>query len=404
MAVRYSPDDTITNMRSISDTILNIDFKHAPLLQLFGFDSKNLNKFDILNWPTTKVEWNEDTNVIFSTLLTEAIDGSETDWDVTTGTGKYFRKGDVIGLLPTGQTYGDPVEKALVSSVSGDTITVVARGFGATSAQATNQVGDTVILITRVSDENAQYTTEGMTTPTQPYNYTQILDAFVEMSRTEAKMMRYGMHQNHMDYEITKLFDNKGAEGRLAKLLHRTFYWGERVQRTRSGDALGSMGGFRTFVTTSTASTDHVFTKSGTPLQTDDIHRVMRAIYDAGGEAPYVVTSSWGIEKIGQLYSDRRYMDMAETTVGAVEVQAVHTPHGDLKLVRDYMCDKSEYYFVNPEYIGWIPFDPFFRKSVYGDATNNPYDGVIEGVVGEYTLVVAMPKTHGLIYNAHTSA
>src|SRR5690606_33852313 len=107
--------------------------KHAPLLQLFGFGRENLNKFDIVNWPTTKVEWLEDTNVIFSTKLNEALDNSETDIDVSLGTGQFFRKGDIIGILPGTQTYGVPVEKMMVQSVAGDTLTVVARGFGDTS-------------------------------------------------------------------------------------------------------------------------------------------------------------------------------------------------------------------------------------------------------------------------------
>lgn len=403
MAVRYSVTDTTTNKRSISDTLLNIDFKHAPLLKLFGFDNSNLKKFDVLNWPTTKLEWLEDTNVIFSTLITEAIDGSETDIDVTTDTGQYFRKGDIVGILPGTQTYGEPAEKFLVSSVSTDTLNVVARGYGATSA-TTHSSGATLILISRASYENQIYTTEGMTTPTAPYNYTQILDAFVEMSRTEAKMMRYGYHQEHMDYELTKLLDNNGSEGRLAKMLHRTFYWGERIQRTGTGDAVGGMGGFKTFVTTSTASTTHVQDLAGVPLSKDKIHAVMRAIRDSGGEAPYVVTSSWGIEKICQLYEDRRYTTMDTDIVGSPEVQGVRTPHGDLKLIYDYMCDPSEYFFVNPKKCGWIPFDPFFRKNVYGDATNNPYDGVVEGIVGEYTFALANPKSFGRLYGASTTS
>lgn len=399
MPVRFSYDDTTTNKRSIGDVIYNIDFKNAPLLQLFGFGRQNLNKFDILNWPSTKVEWLQDTNVLFSTLLTEALDSSETGIDVTTGDGQYFRAGDIIGILPGTQTYGEPVEKMMVASVSSDTLTVVARSYG-TPAAATHDSGATVILISRASGENSLYTLEGMTTPTAPFNYTQILDAAVEMSRTEAKMMRYGMHQSHMDYQVAKLFDNNGSEGRLAKMLHRTFYWGERVQRTGTGDALGGMGGFNVFVTTSTTSSDHVVDLNGASLQRDDIHRVLRAIRDSGGDAPYVITSSWGIEKICSLYEENRRTTTDTKIVGSPEVETVRTPHGEIKLIFDHMCDRSEYYFVNPKFIGWIPFDEFFRKNVYGDAQSNPYDGVIEAVIGEYTFVLANPKSHGRIYDA----
>lgn len=403
MAVRYSYDDTITNKRSIADVLLNIEFQSAPLLKLFGTGAENIKKFDIVNWPSTKVEWNHDTNVIFSTLTTEALDNSETGIDVTVGTGQYFRAGDVIGILPGTQTYGEPVEKFMVTSVSSDTLTVVTRPYGAPAA-TTHSSGATVILITRASGENALYTTEGMTTPTQPYNYTQIIDGFIEMSRSEAKTMRYG-HQDHMDYQITKLLDNGGSAGRLAKLLHRTFYWGERIQRTTAtGEGVGSMGGFNTFVTTSTASTDHVIDLNGAALQKDNIHTVLRAIRDNGGEAPYLITSSWGIEKLCGMYEDNRRTTTDTKIVGSPEIEVIRTPHGELRLVFDHMCDRSEYYFVNPKYIGWLPFDEFFRKTVYGDLQSSPYDGAIEGVVGEYTFVLANPKSHGRIYDASVTA
>lgn len=406
MPVRYSYDDTVTNMRSIGDVIHNLDFKSAPLLTLFGIGRENLKKFDVINWPTTKVEWLHDSNVIFSTKLTEDIDGStEDEWDVSTGTGQFFRKGDIIGVLPGLQDYGEPAEKAVVESVTGDTLTVYDRGFGGTSATG-HANGATIILISRAVGENAPYTLEGMTIPTASYNYTQILDAFISMSRTEAKMMRYGYHQDHMDYQLAKLLDNNGTEGRLAKLLHRTFYWGERVQRTSpTGENVGTMGGFNTYVTSVTASDEHVLNLSGAALQKAHIHTVLRAIRESGDvEAPYLITSAWGIEKICSMYEDNRYTTTDTKIVGSPQVETVRTPHGEVKLVFDHMCDRGEYYFVNPNYIGWIPFDEFFRKTVYGDLKNNPNDGAIEGIVGEYTFLLANPKSHGRIYNASVTA
>lgn len=400
MAVRESYTDAVTNIRAVGDAIYNIDFQEAALLQLLGFSSKNISKFAVKQgWPSTKIEWLEDVNVPFTTLLAESgFDNSETDMTVTTGTGKYFRKGDILGVYPTGTTTGAFQEKVLVTAVSGDDLTIV-RGYGDTSGTAA-LTGTGVRLITRAMPENSVYTTEHMTTPTAPYNYTQILDAAVEMSETEAMMQRYGIN-DHMDFQIAKLFDNGGAEGRLAQLLHQTFYYGERVQR--DGSNYGSMGGFDVFVTTSTASTSHVFTLSDAAIQKKDIHKVIRAVRNANGKVTHLVTGAWGIEKIRSLYEDSVRTTQEQRVMGSPAVDEIVTPHGSVRVIYDWMCPEDRYYFINADRCGWIPFRDFKRKTVYGGEENNPYDGRIEKVVGEYTFGLANPKSFGLIYGASTT-
>jgi len=397
MAIRYSYTDTTTPIRGIGDTIYNIDFQHAPLLQLLRFDSKNESKISIKSgWPNTKLEWLEDVNVAFTTLLTEDMDGSETGCDVTTGTGQYFRQGDVLAIYAAADTARQTVlERYLVTSVSTDTLTVV-RGHGATSAVATAVTGDTVFLETRAAPENNSYVTEHMTTPTAPYNYTQILPAAVEMSRTEAHMTRYGI-KDHMDMQVAKLFDNGGSEGRLAKLLHGIFYYGERVIRS-SGNAYGFAGGFDTFVTSSTASANHVFSMSSAALRKADMHKVMRAIADSGGRCTHIVTDSWLYEKIPTFYEDKVRTVEEKTVRGMPEVMEIITPHGRAKVLYDYLCAPGTMYFLNQEKCGWLPFDEFDRRKVYGDDAN-PYDGFIEQVIGEYTFFLANPKSFGKISN-----
>ena len=396
MAIRYSYDDTTTNKRGIGDMIYNIDFQHAPLLALLGFKADNLNKFQVKSgWPNTKLEWLEDTNTAFRTLLTEDMDISETGANVTTGTGQYFRQGDVLAVYAVADTALVTVlERYLVTSVATDTLTIV-RGHGATSAVGTALTGDVLILETRAVPENNTYAVEHITTPTAPYNYTQILDAAVEVSRTESHMSRYGI-SDLMDYQIAKLFDSDGSEGRLAKLLHGIFYYGERVIRAAS-PAYGFAGGFKTFVTTSTASTDHVFSKSAAALQKADIHKVMRAINDAGGKCTHIVCGSWLYEKIPTFYEDKISTVEEKKIRGTPEVMQIRTPHGLAKVLYDYLCPASEMYFLNENKAGWIPFDEFERKTVYGD--NSPSDGLIEKVVGEYTFALANPKSFGVITN-----
>lgn len=401
MAERVSYTDTTTNVRAVGDSIFNIDFQEAALLQLLGFKSNNLKKFAVKSgWPSTKLEWLEDVNVPFTSLVAEnGFDASETDLTVTTGEGKYFRKGDILGIYPTGTTVGAFQEKVLVTAVSGDVLTIV-RGYGSTTGTAA-LINTGVRLLTRAMPENAIYTTEHMTTPTAPYNYTQILDAAVEMSRTEMMMQRYGIN-DHMDMQIAKLFDNGGQEGRLAQLLHQTFYYGERVIRA-AGDEYGSMGGFDQFVTLSTTSANHHFTLSDAAITKKDIHKVIRAIRSSNGRVTHLVTGAWGIEKIRGFYEDSIRTTQEQRVMGSPEVEEIVTPHGSVRVIYDWMCPEDRYYFINADKCGWIPFDEFHRKTVYGGNENNPYDGTIEKVIGEYTFGLANPKSFGLIYGASTT-
>jgi hypothetical protein len=404
MAVRLSYTDTTTAIPAVSDAIYNIDFSEAGLLQLLGFSSKNLSKFNIKgNWPSTTLTWLEDVNTPFTTLLAESgFDDTETDLTVTTSTGQYFRKGDVLGIYANAGGTGAIAEKVLVTAQSGDVLTIV-RGYGDTSGASHSQ-GVMIRLLTRANEENSIYTTEHITTPTSVSNQTQILDASVELSETEALMNRYGIN-DHMDMQVAKLFDNGGSEGRLAQLLHRTFYYGEKVVRGASPD-YGSMGGFNTFVTTSTASTSHVVDLGGAAFQRDDVYGIMRAIRNSGSGArvTHIICNSWALEKMSLWFEDTIRRTQEQRVLGNPEVQEIITPHGSVRLVYDYMCPQDEMYFVNADRCGWVPYRDFKRKTIYGGSENNPYDGRIEQVIGEYTFGLTNPKSFGRLHNFSITA
>lgn len=405
MAPRLSYTDTVTDIPAVSDMIYNIDFDEAGLLQLLGFSESNLSKFAIRGtWPSTTMTWLEDVNVPFTTLLAESgFDDTETDMTVTTGTGQYFRKGDVLNIYANAGGTGAVAEKVLVTAVSSDVLTIV-RGHGTTSGAAhSNGVG--VRLGTRGNEENSIYTTEHITTPTAVSNYTQIIDGSVEMSRTEAKMSRYGI-TDHMDMQFAKLFDNGGAEGRIPQLLHQTFYNGEAVARS-TAPAYGFMGGFNAFVTTSTASTSHVVGLSGAAFQRDDIYGILRAVRNSGSGArvTHMIMNSWALEKISLWEENKvRYTVKEQRVPSQPEVQEILTPHGRVRLVYDYLCPQDEIYFINAEKCGWVPYDSFFRKDIYGGNTNNPYDGTVVQVIGEYTFGLTNPKSFGRLHGFSLTA
>ncbi len=383
---RYSDSDSGITKRSISDVINMIDWTEAPLLRILGFGSSNLSKFDVVNWPSTKVELIEDTMSPSSSLLTEEIDGSETAWDVTTNEGAFFRQGDVLGVYAAADL-NTIVEKVLVTSVSSDTLTV-ALGYGSTTA-TTHSTGDTVKILTRIMPENASATTGHTTVTTQPYNYTQIISQAVEVSRTAAKMSTYGI-DDLMDYQVAKLFADGGSAGKLAQFLSNTFYYGERVERS-GVTTYGSMGGFKTFVTT------NVTDKSSAAITRSDVHTKIRQIRSAGGKVSHLITGAWGIEKLTSMY-DGLITTSRDEKLGGSEITSILTPHGKVKLAYDWQCPEDEYYFINADKMGWVPFDEFKRSEI-----ETQRDGFSSDVVGEFTFLLANEESHGYIHGASTT-
>jgi len=374
---RTTLTDTGNQKRAISDAIFMIDWTAAPLLNIFGIDSAK--KFNLVNWPSTKAEIIEDTMSPYTSALSSGVNDSTTTIPVTSTTGAYFRQGDII-LIDS--------EKMLVTSVSSDNLTVATRPYGSTTA-ASHSSAATVTLVTRAMPEASDYVTGHTTTTTQPYNYTQILSEAAKVSKTEQAMSKYGVSDT-MDYHVGKLFANNGQAGKLAQLLQRTFYWGERVQRSAS--AYGSMGGFKTFVTT------NVTNLSGATLQKSDIHKKIRDIRDAGGEATHIVTGSWGMEKITSMYEGSVRTTIDEKRGGSA-ITMIRTPHGEVECVYDWMCPGGEMYFPNKNKIGWFPMRKFTTAEVKEQG-----DYYVQDVVGEYSFMLANEKSHGLIYGFDTSS
>jgi hypothetical protein len=375
---RYSYTDTGNTKRAISDVIEMIDWTEAPLLRIFGFSSSNVSKFNIVNWPATKVEILEDSMSTLTATLDEADDGQETALDVQTGEGALFRQGDII-LIGT--------EQLLVTSVSTDTLTVT-RGYGDTSAAAHDD--DAVVTIVgRAMPEASDYVTGNTTTTSQPYNYTQILSEAVKVSKTDMAIQKYGI-EDTMDYHVAKLFADGGGSGRLAQMLAKTFYYGQRVQRSSS--AYGSMGGFDTFVTT------NVTTLSSSPaLKRDNIHTIIRQVRDAGGRVDKLITGSWGVEKITQMYEGTIRTTRDENRGGS-EITMIKTPHGEVEVVYDWMCPGGQMYFVNSDKTGWLPLREFSAGEIKEQG-----DYFVKDIVGEYTFLMCNDESHGKITGFSTS-
>ena len=377
--------DTAVHLAGIADVIRTLGWTEAPLLKLFGWSSSKLSKLGrVTNWPSTELQWWEDTLNPVASTVAGAHNDITTTLAVAAGTGAYFRAGDVLLIGST------VPEKVLVTAVSADNLTVV-RGLGDTSGQ-TLAGSETVTRITRAMPENSAATLGYSTTKNKKYNYTQIIDAAVSVSRTEQKAVKIADIDNVIDYEVAKLFNNGGAMGDLAKMLANIFYYGERTQRSTS-PAYGTAGGFKTFVTT------NVTDLNSASLQVSDIHSMMRSIRSYGGKVTHLIGNAWMMEKLNSFWPATDRVP-SEKMGGQDPFDGIRTPHGVVKVVFDHMCPADELYFVNSERIGWLPFDEFRLE----DASQPGYDGTQKKVVGEYTFFAGLEQTHGYIKEISTSS
>ena len=373
----YSFTNTAIKDRGIGQSIWNMDWQEAPLLRLLDIGRNNASKLRLRGWPSTKIEWFEDTNNPISGTLGEELDNSETAVDVTAGQGAYLRQGDII-LVES--------EKMLVKSVSTDTLTVE-RGYGDTSA-AVHATATAWKRVTRAMPEASNPVTGYHGTPTLPYNYVQIISAAAQISKTAMAVKNIPV-ADEMDYQVAKLFDNGGSAGELPRMLANTFYYGERVQRT--SDAYGSMGGFKTFVTTNLKNA------GGKTLQKKWIHDIIRDVRDYNGKITHLVMGSYLYEVITDMYS-ATITTTREERVGGSEIDTIKTPHGQVRLVYDWMCPAGEMYFVNVDKCGWLPLRPWERNVI-----KDVGDYYTEDIVGEFTFFLVNEKSHGLIHNIATS-
>lgn len=373
--MRTSYSDTTAQKRAIADMIDMISPTDVPLLKFLGIGEKGqggrskVKTFRIMNWPSTKVEWLEDELAPLSTTTGGTMSSDTTA--MTIGDAYYLRQGHVI-LIDS--------EYILVTSVSSDSQTIT-RNWGGT--QATHASGATVTVVGNAhvqGEDSAASTTMDVTAP---YNYTQILEDQVKISRTQQKILQYGVNDEY-DYQVDKKFKEQ------LRLLEKALFYGQR--QVGSATASAGMGGLPTFVTdNTTAMADAALTRKAF----DD---AVQAAWEDGGTPDLVVCNAWVKRKITSFYEPNVRTTRLEKR-GGVTISEVETEFGVLQVLMDRWCPSTSLYILQSEYVGVLPFDPFFEEPLAKDG-----DYTLGHVVGEYTLVVRNDKAHALISGISTTA
>jgi len=366
---------TIGLIREISDPISIIDPRNNPLLDRWGFDRANRIFDGLGDNPNTKIEWQEDEMATLSDTLDGSIASNATT--ITLNDASILTDGDVI-LIDS--------EYMWVSSVSGEVATVT-RNFGGTQATHADTATVTIVGQARLERDDATY--DVMTEPTQPYNYTNIIQAGVQVSGTELKMARYGI-DDMMQYQFDKAMD------RWARKFELGIFHGQR--KAGSTTTPRSMGGLDTFITTGGNYSD----ASSAAITMTMIEDVME-LCDVDGAIPNLLVChprQWKF--IHRFYRDYVTITGGQSEgsqVGHSPVRTLVTNFGDLEVLPDKQCPNDKVYLLNEDHIGTYQLR---APAQYEVARTG--DSVKGEIVGEVSLVVRHgTKAHGRIDNLATS-
>lgn len=222
--------DAITEM---TEELQELEPKQFPLTTLLmhpDFNKKSVQ--------SAKVEWREHENLPISTTTNSNDSGTGTATSIVaaTGTGVYFRPGDLLRMESTG-------EIMRVTARSTDTLTV-ARGIGngGTGVEWGSTDGLTIVRCSHASAQMAGLPEIRMVNSVALYNYTQIFRDPYGMSRTVRQTKQYGGDPMARERK-TKMLEHKRA-------IELALFVGKRDTATDANNRpITIMGGIGYYVT-----------------------------------------------------------------------------------------------------------------------------------------------------------
>lgn len=373
--------DANSRVIDMSDTIHLLDPNEAALTAL----TMKLRKARCIS---PKVEWLEDDYIPATTaVVTGAVTAGRTI-AITATNGLYFRKGDVVQDLNTGQVF-------YVTVVATDTLT-----FAPIASSGTITAADILLVIGNANQEGATGRVLKSTTKTPQSNFTQIFRWPYGVTRTTDKSELYG--GSDMAFQARKA----GIEHRIN--MERAFLFGSKLE-----------------------STDTSVGDGNTPIRfTDGLKARITSNIDQGGTITSVTTETV-MSKWFRYGPARKIMLASRLTVSALntlatnKIQTVPMTTSFPLAITEYLSPHGRLFIVthnllaggssnnNYAYAGWnfiLDLDSLFYRYLQGSDTfirpniqANDEDGRKDEYVTECCLQVIQEKNHA-IWNGVTGA
>jgi hypothetical protein len=336
-----------------------------------------LNKLPSRSASREKVNWLEDELFPNLTTLGTSATSAASAITVATGTGGYFRVGDLVRVVESG-------EMLEVTAVTTDLLAVT-RSVGSVAA-ATAQTGTDLVIVSNAAAQGADYGTLKVTKRTLGYNYTQIHRHPFGFTGTDVEIETYGPGEPAS--ELAK----KAVEHKRA--LENTCFFGARDFST------GYSGGLVEFLST------NVFSSAGA-IDLAYIDAKLQAIYQYGSTRKVIFAAPTPAAALSRLFADRWVRARPEDKVYGAKVNSfINGAYGESTPVivkREWGIRQtaanghaSWMFVLDLDYLKKRPMRNRNTK-LLRNRQGNGVDAVIHEYLTEMSLEVSQEKVHGLI-------
>lgn len=367
---RFTYSDSVNEAIDISSALDKLKPIDTPLLLRIGRDSLRDS------CTAVKHEWLEDDVRGTTSLVTNnplAVAG--TTLNVTTGDGVKFRAQDILKIED---------ELVRVTAVATDALTIT-RGWGGTTDAQHNQ--NTVVTLVAPALPQGQETLLGARTTTKSglFNYTQIFEEEVKVSKTMQATRKY-TQQNDPEYHIGAQLEIIGVN------MERTLLFGRKQQPTAS--LPGAMDGIFARVST------NVYNKSGAALTQAHMEDALEDIWEAGGRAGLLVTNSTQARQIDTFLDPYRETSYDDPVLGTY-VRRYRTRFGEVDILLDRHMPADTVLILDEDKIGFGPLEGRALSTMKLAVTSKEVDNW--QISGEYTSEVRLEKCHAVIKGLATT-
>jgi hypothetical protein len=342
-----------------------------------------LNKLPSKVATREKVNWLEDELFPNLTTLAASALSAASSIGVATGTGTYFRAGDIVRVVSTG-------EALEVTGVTSDNVGVT-RGVGDVTA-ATAASGGDLVIIGNASAQGADYGTLKVTKRVLGFNYTQIFRHPFGFTGTDVEIETYG--PGEPENELAK----KAVEHKRA--LENTSWFGARDFTSAAPSSKGYMGGIQEFLTT------NVFSSAGA-VDLAYIDSKLQTIFQHGSMEKVIFAAPTPAAALSQLFANRWVQARPEDRVYGAKVSAfVNGAYGERVPVivkREWGKRQSAsnghgswMFVLDLQYVKKRPLRNRNTK-LLRNRQGNGQDQVIHEYLTELSMEVSQEKVHGLI-------
>ncbi len=348
--------DVVQNKVDVSPVLSLVGPKQAPFLDLVGI-GKSVT--------STTYEWFDDRlPKRASTLAAAYTAGTDTTLTVASGDGKYFAVGAVVKV-------GSVAYK--VTAVNGDVLTV-----SALNTDANHAVGDTILFISIPRTEGQDFANGTYFPATMRKNITQIFSDYVQISGTQSSVAQY-VNTNVFTSEVQKKL--LGLKIQLEMAVLNSIYH----EPTSNADAR-MMKGILQFLQEDGVS------GSGT-LTEDNFKAFLKEIWQNGGDPSVAIMDSASAETFNTFQADKLIVQRNDQTAGRV-ITGYLSQYGHIRLIVDRWMPPNTIIVLSD--VNRVKVHPLNGRAFFYEQLAKTGDGVKGQIVGEYTLEVRNPETHGV--------